>query len=284
MNKQKTSLLREIIESLIKDLPLGPIGLPLPQPQKMPWWGKVMAFLGFGSLSYFLVRWWLNQKKDHHKDATFYLGPKESGKSTIHDLLNGKPFNKDAPGTGTRCIVCGDKQHVFIDTGGDENTIKDNDSKIREQLTRMKPDYVVLLLTVDLNKIKWDELSKLNERKSIQVVDDLGVYIKYFVKTMEEKSQSDGWLDKHVFYNLNNGYENGRWACTILGTRKGTLKDRQVQEGLDKILRFLHDEGHLGRFRTLPCSGFELSDDRSRKDFLKWYENVFKKLHDEETT
>lgn len=272
--------IKKLLELLIKDLPIGTSA----SQSKMPLLGKIalpiMMLLGSSAL----IRWWLKQRKDFHKDATFYLGPKESGKSTIHDLLMGKDFNKDSPGTGGRCIVAGNKGEVFIDAGGDENMIKSNDSNIRKKLEELKPDYVVLLLTVDLNMIKWEELSKLDERKSIQVVDDLGVYINYFVKMMEEKSQCDGWLDKHVFYNLNKGYENGKWVCTIVGTHKGALMDKQVQEGLDKILRFLQDEGHLGKFRTLRCNGFELSDKVSRKDFLKWKESISNILHNEVAT
>ena len=244
-----------------------------------------------------LITWWKKGKplrKDKRRDAMFFMGPKESGKTTLANLYSKKRFVKEVVVTGVRpnssVVPIGNKELCFFDAGGDFNFQEPNIKEICDQLKKQRPEYVVIVLTIDLSKLPWSELHKLDEKDehgkvgTVEIVDKLGVYVSLLVSKIENEFKRPNWLqEKFLRDNFRENYDKGHWACSIVGTHRGVLpksiNESDVNSGLKMILDYFSESGHLGKLRAGSCKGFELNAKDAYKKLLDWTIEILSSLH-----
>ena len=240
-----------------------------------------LALIGFGAgcllsavVIHRAIKWF---KSDPHKDLMFFMGPKESGKSEMIAALKREPFNPNRIGTGlvmdapdedTTFGYGANKFFCTMESGGEGNLIEKFSQHVADYIGRKRPEYVLLTLVVDVNKI------------SEKTIIEIGEYLNHFNAVCESEPR---WWQHVVNFDyckyFNGTYNIGRWGFTIVGTHTGKATQKQ-EVTLEKLGKTMCERGYAGKLRWVKGVGlFELSDRVQRNKVICWVEKKLKLLH-----
>ena len=212
----------------------------------------------------FLARKWL--ASDKNKDIVVFMGPKAQGKSEFMSALLGEPFNPDREGTSPsikskECAVEDDdlgkhKKAIVFDSDGASNNIKSYVKGVVDYINRVSPEYALVVLVINRAF-----LSKEVDAAEEEVGQYLDLWVTRCCKEIKSK-------------NLKMGY-----ALVLTCCKKTTENEdwwlREVSKRLEDY------KGNMKRMDGKKPTYFELSEEKSRNEAIKWLSDTLKRLHKE---
>jgi hypothetical protein len=233
-----------------------------------PWMiGKALVALSVSAVVTAAVakaRKWL--ASDKHKDIVVFMGPKMQGKSEFVAALRREPFDPNRDGTSPsigskECAVEDDdlgkhKKAIVFDSDGASNNIKSYVKGVVDYINRVSPEYALVVLVI--NRAFLSE-------EVVVAADELAEYLYFWVTSCCKEIKSK---------NLKMGY-----ALVLTCCKKTTENEdwwlREVSKRLEDY------KGNMKRMDGKKPAYFELSEEKSRNEAIKWLSDTLKRLHKE---